>query len=50
LEEISGLISNYQEFTGRAAEQTTEYLQEVVAAVLEKHSDLIGSTDASLKV
>jgi len=50
LAEISGLISNYQEFTGRAEQQTTEYLQEVVAPVLEKHSNLIGSTDASLSV
>ncbi len=50
LAEISGLISNYREFTGRAEEQTAEYLQEVVAPVLEKHSNLIGSTDASLSV
>lgn len=50
LEEISGLISNYQEFTGRAAEQTTEYLQEVVAGVLDRYSEYIGATDASLQV
>ena len=48
--ELEGLISNYQEFTGRAAEQTDEFLDEVVTPVLEKYSDLVGGVDASLKV
>ena len=49
-EELNGLIGNYSEFTGRAAEQTVEYLEEVVAPVLDKHADLIGGLDATLNV
>lgn len=48
--ELEGLISNYQEFTGRAAQQTDEFLDEVVAPILEKYQDLVGGIDASLKV
>jgi len=48
--ELEGLIGNYQEFTGRAAEQTEEFLAEVVAPVLEKYQDLVGGVDSSLKV
>ncbi|MCI5149169.1 MAG: hypothetical protein D3916_07260, partial [Candidatus Electrothrix sp. MAN1_4] len=47
---LEGVINNYQEFTGRAAEQTDEFLEEVVAPVLEKYQYLIGGVDASLKV
>jgi adenylosuccinate lyase len=48
--ELTALLGNYQEFTGRAAEQTTEYLEEVVAEVLERYKDLAGTVDSSLKV
>jgi adenylosuccinate lyase len=48
--ELEGLISNYQEFTGRAKEQTDEFLDEVVAPVLDKYQHMIGDVDASLKV
>jgi len=48
--ELEGLISNYQEFTGRAAEQTTEFLDEVVTPVLGTYSNMIGKVDSSLKV
>ena len=48
--ELEALIGNYQEFTGRAAEQTEEFLAEVVAPVLEKYQDLVGGVDSSLKV
>jgi adenylosuccinate lyase len=48
--ELEGLICNYQEFTGRAAEQTDEFLDEVVTPVLEKYQNLVGGVDASLKV
>ncbi len=48
--ELEGLISNYHEFTGRAAQQTDEFLDEVVAPILEKYQDLVGGVDASLKV
>ena len=47
LQELEGLLGNYQQFTGRAAMQTTEYLQEVVAPVLARHKDLIDNSDVS---
>ncbi len=50
LADLEGMIGNYQEFTGRAAEQTDEFLDEVVAPVLEKYQDQLGGVDASLKV
>lgn len=49
-DELEGLISNYQEFTGRAEEQTDEFLDEVVAPVLDRYQHMIGDVDASLKV
>jgi adenylosuccinate lyase len=48
--ELDGLISNYQQFTGRAAMQTAEFLQEVVAPVLDNYKHLSGEIDASLSV
>jgi adenylosuccinate lyase len=48
--ELEALIGNFQEFTGRAAEQTMEFLDEVVAPVLDSHQDLIGNVDSSLIV
>ncbi|MCW5207010.1 adenylosuccinate lyase, partial [Desulfobulbus sp. F5] len=50
LDELEVLIGNYQEFTGRAPQQTEEFLDEVVAPVLERHKDLLGGVDSSLKV
>ncbi|MCI5168243.1 MAG: adenylosuccinate lyase, partial [Candidatus Electrothrix sp. GM3_4] len=50
LDELEGMICNYQEFVGRATEQTDEFLDEVVAPVLDKYQDLIGGIDSSLKV
>ena len=50
LKVLEGMISNYQEFTGRAAEQTVEFLDEVVAPILKKYRNQIGGVDASLKV
>ena len=49
-DELLGLVSNFQQFTGRAAEQTSEFLEEVVHPVLHKYSDLGGDIDASLQV
>lgn len=49
-DELQGLLGNYLEFTGRACEQTEEYLTEIVEPVLAKHADLIGNIDSSLKV
>lgn len=50
LTELNGLIGNYQEFTGRASEQTEEYLCEIVQPVLDQYKDVIGTIDSSLKV
>ncbi len=50
LEELNELIADHSRFTGRAAEQTTEYLQEVVDPILEKYQDDIGSVDSTLAV
>ena len=50
LDELNGLLGNYREFTGRAEQQTDEFLDEVVHPVLEKYRDLVGSVDATLKV
>ena len=49
-EELNGLIGDYQQFTGRAAMQTVEFLREQVEPVLEKHRHLLGDVDASLTV
>lgn len=49
-QQLTGLIGNYQQFTGRAAMQTVEFLQEVVAPVLEKYKNLAGHMDVSLRV
>lgn len=50
LDELEELVGNHQEFTGRAAQQTEEFLAEVVEPMLEQHKDLLGGVDASLKV
>ena len=49
-QELDGLLGNYQQFTGRAAMQTTEYLQEYIAPILEKYEHLIDKNDVSLTV
>lgn len=50
LEELQGLLGNYQDFTGRAAQQTEEYLQEHVSPILDTYSELIDTTNAELNV
>ena len=50
IDELNGLLGDYQQFTGRAAMQTTEFLEEEVAPVLERYKDIIEHTDASLTV
>jgi len=50
LDELNGLLENYNEFTGRAAAQTRDYLTEVVHPLLSRHTNLIGNIDSSLKV
>lgn len=49
-EELEAMIGNYQEFTGRAEQQTIEFLKETVAPVLDRYQDLVGNVDSSLKV
>jgi adenylosuccinate lyase len=49
-QDLDGLLGDYQQFTGRAAMQTNEYLEENVYPVLEKYKDIIGNIDASLTV
>ena len=48
--ELESLVSDYQQFTGRASMQTTEFLQEQVAPVLKKYANYIEDIDASLSV
>ncbi|MCL1980399.1 MAG: adenylosuccinate lyase [Proteobacteria bacterium] len=49
--ELEGLIGDYQQFTGRASRQTTEFLQERVRPVLDRYRDLVEQdVDASLSV
>ena len=48
--ELEHIISDYNSFTGRAAQQVDDYLTEVVEPLLAKNKDCIGSIDSSLKV
>ena len=50
LTELQGLLQNYQEFTGRAAAQTDEFLDGHVVPILQKYKEMIGKVDSSLKV
>ncbi len=48
--ELEELVGDYQQFTGRAGMQTTEFLDEQVTPVLNKYQDLLGEIDATLTV
>jgi adenylosuccinate lyase len=48
--ELEELIGDYKEFTGRAAKQTEEFLEEVVQPRLQAFQELIGDVDATLSV
>ena len=50
LEELEGMVSDYQAFTGRATQQTRDYLAQVIAPLLERHRELVGGVDSSLAV
>jgi len=50
LSELEELIGNYQQFTGRAAQQTEEFIEETVQPRLQPYRDLIGDVDATLSV
>jgi adenylosuccinate lyase len=50
ISELEGMISDYTQFTGRAEQQTDEFLNEVVYPILEKNKDSMAQIDASLNV
>lgn len=47
---LENLLGSYQTFTGRASEQTSEFLSEVVEPVLDRYKSLIGTVDSRLNV
>lgn len=49
-QELDGLVGNPKEFTGRAAKQTDEFLDEVVLPRLARYQELLGNVDATLAV
>lgn len=50
IKELQEIIGDYQQFTGRAAEQTHEFLVEVVNPILKANIESIGDFDSSLSV
>jgi adenylosuccinate lyase len=50
LQELEAMVSDYSQFTGRAKEQTEEFLREVVTPLLEKNSQRMTLIDSSLVV
>lgn len=48
--ELKAMVSDYSKFTGRAKEQTEEFLQEVIFPLLAAHSDTMLEIDATLEV
>jgi adenylosuccinate lyase len=49
-EELTELVGDGSEFTGRASAQTDEYLDEVVVPRLDDYKELLGGIDSSLSV
>jgi adenylosuccinate lyase len=50
LAELQAMVNDYQQFTGRARQQTEEYLAEVVFPLLRSNADCRGAVDATLSV
>ncbi len=50
MEEIQALVGDYTQFTGRAAAQTYEYIEEIVSPLLASRKEQMGDIDASLSV
>jgi len=50
VQELQALIGDYTQFTGRAAAQTSEYINEVVTPLLVARKDQMRTIDASLSV
>lgn len=49
-EELLEMISDFQQFAGRAAQQTEEFLKEIVDPRLKPYAHLLGGVDTSLTV
>lgn len=50
LQELEAMVSDYSQFTGRAKEQTEEFILEVVSPLLEKNAGQMKKIDATLVV
>lgn len=50
LAELEDMVGNYKQFTGRAKEQTEEYLDEVVHPRLSRYKHLLGKADGEISV
>lgn len=50
LQELEAMVSDYSQFTGRAKEQTEEFIMEIVSPLLEKNAGQMKKIDASLVV
>jgi adenylosuccinate lyase len=50
LTELEAMVGNFQQFTGRAKEQTEEYLNQVVRFRLQPYKDILGKVEAELSV
>ena len=50
LAELEDMVGNFDQFTGRAREQTEEYLAETVLPRLNPYKDILGKVDAELSV
>jgi adenylosuccinate lyase len=50
LQELESMVSDYSQFTGRAKEQTEEFLLEIVSPLLEENSMQMKNIDATLSV
>jgi adenylosuccinate lyase len=50
MEELTAMVSDYSQFTGRAKEQTEEYLEEVVYPLLNENSSEMHGIDSAISV
>lgn len=50
LAELQAMVNDYHQFTGRARQQTEEFLAEVVSPLLRSNADCRGAVDATLSV
>lgn len=50
LETLQNMITDYNQFTGRAAQQTVDYLNEVIYPLLKENEEYMGKIDSSLSV